>query len=83
MPGDFDTYVISYDPYDAYKPNTRPSPVELGRQYDVTSLNIYGLEPGQEYTVTLQTKTGLVYSPVRQQVVQTTSKLFFVLIISK
>ncbi|XP_072046564.1 tyrosine-protein phosphatase 10D-like [Amphiura filiformis] len=75
LPGDFESYVISYEPYDEYKPNVRPSPVEIGQEYGITSLNIYGLVPGEEYTIYLQTKTRLQVSPIIQQVTQTTIPL--------
>ncbi|XP_072046563.1 uncharacterized protein [Amphiura filiformis] len=75
LPGDFESYVISYEPYDEHKPNVRPSPVEIGREYGITSLNIYGLVPGEEYTIYLQTKTRLQVSPIIQHVTQTTIPL--------
>ncbi|XP_072042815.1 receptor-type tyrosine-protein phosphatase beta-like [Amphiura filiformis] len=75
LPGDFESYVISYEPYDEFKPNVRPSPVEIGREFDITSLSIYGLVPGEEYTIYLQTKTRLSLSPIIQQVTQTTIPL--------
>ncbi|XP_072046137.1 tyrosine-protein phosphatase 10D-like isoform X2 [Amphiura filiformis] len=75
LPGDFESYVISYEPYDEFKPNVRPSPVEIGREYGINSLNIYGLVPGEEYTIYLQTKTRLQVSPIIQQVTQTTIPL--------
>ena len=74
LPGNFDSYVISYKPYDEFKPNTRPSPVEIGKSFGILNLNIYGLVPGEEYTICLQTKTGAVVSDIIQQVKQTTCK---------
>ncbi len=74
IPGNFDSYVISYEPYDEFKPNVRPSPVEIGREFEVRSLDLYGLVAGQEYTIYLQTKTGRDVSQVIQRVTQTTCK---------
>ncbi len=69
--GDFDAYHISYSPY-VPGANTLISPRRVSKSSGITQLYIYGLEPGQLYTVTLRSQLGTqftddVYSVLQQR----------------
>ncbi|XP_072045801.1 tyrosine-protein phosphatase 10D-like, partial [Amphiura filiformis] len=69
--GDFDAYHISYSPY-IPGANTLISPRRVAKSSGVTDLQIYGLVPGQLYTVTLRSQLGTqftddVYSVLQQR----------------
>ena len=69
--GRFDAYHVSYSPY-VPAANTVISPRRIAKDSGITELRLYGLNPGELYTVTLRSQLGgqftdHVYSVLQQR----------------